>query len=195
MAKRRPYGEQNSQEQERDDHPGEEVDSDGIKFHSGIRAVGITNTRVGDEQGRKREPECAVGRKRYERKKKKSARRPTKRCVRKRATASRVNIYGTPRHCENALAGTHLGSDTVMPRRPSPTCGAVWKNRTTLTHQWRRRYFPKRTPTCQRGIGQGHRRRGPCLPRRWGRRCGVRGHCRGRELGSWRRRRTSLCNN
>lgn len=58
----------NSQEQECDDHPGEEVNSDGILFHFGISAVGIADTRVGDEQGRKREPECAVGRKRYEEK-------------------------------------------------------------------------------------------------------------------------------
>jgi hypothetical protein len=53
MAKRRPYEEQNSQEQECDDHPSKEINSDGILFHPSISAVGITDARVGDEQGSK----------------------------------------------------------------------------------------------------------------------------------------------
>ncbi len=54
----------NSQEQECDNHPSNEIDSDGIEFHPTISTIGLTDARAGDEQGGKREPECAVGRKR-----------------------------------------------------------------------------------------------------------------------------------
>ena len=68
----------NSQEQERDDHPGKKVNTEGIIQHVSISAVGIDDSRVGNENGRKREPECAVGRERYAGKNKLSARRPNK---------------------------------------------------------------------------------------------------------------------
>lgn len=54
----------NSQEQERDDHPGKKVNAEGIILHTRISTVGIGDARAGNEYGRKREPESAVGRER-----------------------------------------------------------------------------------------------------------------------------------
>ena len=61
----RPCEHKNSQEQERDDHPGKKVNADGIILHTRVSTVGSADARVGNEYGRKREPECAVGRERY----------------------------------------------------------------------------------------------------------------------------------
>jgi len=69
----------NSQEQERDDHPGNEVNAKGIVQHTRLSSVGRDNARVGNENGREREPECAIGRERYTGGGNKlSARRPNK---------------------------------------------------------------------------------------------------------------------
>jgi len=51
-TKPRHYCSSNSQEQERDDHPGKEVNANCILLHSWVRSVGSGNTRVGDEQSR-----------------------------------------------------------------------------------------------------------------------------------------------
>ena len=51
-----------SQEQECDNHPGKQVDPEGVIFHTSWSVcVGIANPRVGDEQGREGEPERAIG--------------------------------------------------------------------------------------------------------------------------------------
>ena len=51
----------NSQKQERDDHPGEEENSNCVVFHTGVSCVGSADTRVGDEEASEREPECTIG--------------------------------------------------------------------------------------------------------------------------------------
>ena len=50
----------NPQEEESDNHPGKEVDTNGILFHPRVSTVGIGDARIRDEQGCKREPECAI---------------------------------------------------------------------------------------------------------------------------------------
>jgi hypothetical protein len=57
----------NEQEEEGDDHPGGEINGNGIYFLLGTFGgrVGITNTRAGNQEGREGEPESTVRSERF----------------------------------------------------------------------------------------------------------------------------------
>ena len=77
--------EMNSQKQERDDHPGEEENSNSVFFHTRISLVCSGDARVGDEEASEREPECTIGCECYSGAKPIVSRLPTMKIIKKRA--------------------------------------------------------------------------------------------------------------